>query len=340
VVAYRIFRPHAGPLFASNAERLVSLSLWVDVAGVVSSIVMDAVSMVRQRKVVSTNWLRKGKVLGLSCALALMACEKDKGSSTLSVSADYLTLAGRAVSDGGVAISDANLYVEGIDSQEATTSADGGYSFTLHDTELDSLRAKAQQSGTNKSLSLRVYAEALDRNPKLMGMSESLSLNERGKKPIGNILMQPAATLTADVKVVGADGEPSPATNTVIHLGRYEATTDLSGRFTTPPVPAGSQKLSIERDGSTTGIYDLALTPGENRTASDPYIIFPDGIVAAWISPKDPADIRELINSGHPYRRSFRMAASPNHDTCACITTARPLTKAPKRHLGNRLATH
>lgn len=241
----------------------------------------------------------------------LFSCSQGATSGRLSLGPDFISFVGTAMTPGGAGIGGAQIYIDLIAEPLAVAGSDGTFQLTLTKTMLRDLGSRVQPGQT----SFKIVFESVTEDPKMIAMAGPFSLGDHGRKDLGVVTLQAAASLAGVAKILNKqDGTYTAASGTSIKTGRQITSTDDGGSFRLTNLPTGKLELFAEKSGVARIVQVVELLPGENKTLDHPIVLFPDGSITGLVEavPVTNTELRDLMASGHPYQRSFAVTSSPN----------------------------
>ena len=247
----------------------------------------------------STCW---SVVLFLLC-LSLAGCLKDHGQKLVSIG-DAVILSGRTVDPNGKPVEGVSITVERESGILTNSDSNGNFQVVMPRSQIRTIASKL--SFARKTFFL--YFEHTD--PDYYSTSEPISLDDIGDKDLGMIVLAAPGGIIGRALRSDAGQIIAPASGAPISIGAVNAKVAPDGTFAVERVPSGQIPITMHAPG--TRIYDseVRILPGQVLILEDPCIAFagigPQGVLLE----KQGRPLEELVLSGHPTAKHFRVHAS------------------------------
>jgi hypothetical protein len=244
-------------------------------------------------------------LISLLLGLSLTGCLSANKRSTVKELGDNLKVTGLVVTQGGMGVEGANIYVDQIDESLAVTNPDGSFDITLDREMLIRIAGKTASPQNH----FFVYAEQIG-GAQLVGASKFVDLKERGGTHVGSIVIGNPVTVTGMAYVVPQGRRSEPAAGANVSMGRVKASVAADGQFTLRGVASGELPLHVAAQQFAPYHAPVSVLPGEDKTLDEPVFLFPELGIAGALVELPALKNADLVATGHPFLRSFAPVGS------------------------------
>jgi hypothetical protein len=242
-------------------------------------------------------------LLTVALPLLLTGCLEDKGQKVASVS-DAVTLSGMTVDAAGEPVEGVNVTAEREAETLAMSGPDGRFEIVLPRSKIRSITSTL--SSERKTFFL--YFEQAERN--FFTASEPISLDDIGTRSLGLVVMAAPGGISGKALRADAGQIISPAAGSAIHIGPVSAVVAEDGSFSFTRAPSGRVPMTITAPGARVFYAEYQIVPGQTRALEDPCISFSGVGPLGVIVEKPGRPLAELVESGHPTSKHFRVHAA------------------------------
>lgn len=244
----------------------------------------------------------------VTLGLSLSACSRYSSSGTSNEnSLSSVTLTGKAVSESGQAIENADIFAGNLNKKLGQTSSDGSFRINVSGDHKKNL--KNQMPNLSE---FNLYLQQGSGENALGGLSAPVSINSSGEKDLGSIVISQAATISGIVWSQRSEGQTAPEAGVTVRVGPLTAFTDSAGKFTLRGVPAGTVGMMMQLGGFASQTVPVSVQAGQTKFLEQPVIMYPEDAVAGDIVPLSVAEVSASYDSRLPYLHSFHVYSSSN----------------------------
>jgi hypothetical protein len=242
-------------------------------------------------------------LLTIALPLHLTGCLEDQGQKVASVS-DAVILSGMTVDAAGEPVEGVNVTAEREAETLAMSGPDGRFEIVLPRSRIRGITSTL--SSERKTFFL--YFEQVERN--FFTASEPISLDDIGARSLGLVVMAAPGGVSGKALRADAGQIISPAAGSAIHVGPVSAVVAEDGSFHFTRAPSGRVPMTITASGARVFYAEYQILAGQTRALEDPCISFSGVGPLGVIVEKPGRPLAELVESGHPTSKHFRVHAA------------------------------
>lgn len=242
----------------------------------------------------------------LSAVALTTACIKENRPILASVN-DSVIVTGVTTDANGLPLGGTNITAEQDESVLGVSDEAGAFRVAIP-------RAKVRSITANLSFERKTFFLYFDHQASgQMAISSPISIDDIGDKPLNSVILAEAAGVTGKALKADAGQIVAPASGSTVRIGAQSAIVGTDGRFTFSRVPAGRVPVTVTTAGARPYYEEIQLIAGQTLSLPDPMIVFvgpgPQGVL---IEKPGQYTLEQLVKSGHPTLKHFRIFAAEN----------------------------